>query len=150
MPKAAVSTALSRYVSEDAKTTLGDFVAEYAWVIIAVIGAILLVTLVLMQQLVRKGHKDASLIRATETDELTGLYNRDYFLEYAGQMQREHPDKPMDAVVVNIDRFHAVNAMNGREFGDQILRALGNEIHEAALDAGGIAGRFEADRFDLF
>ena len=150
VPKAAVSTALSRYVSEDAKTTLGDFVAKYAWVIIAVIGAILLVTLVLMQQLVRKGHKDASLIRATETDELTGLYNRDYFLEYAGQMQREHPDKPMDAVVVNIDRFHAVNAMNGREFGDQILRALGNEIHEAALDAGGIAGRFEADRFDLF
>ena len=150
VPKAAVSTALSRYVSEDAKTTLGDFVAEYAWVIIAVIGAILLVTLVLMQQLVRKGHKDASLIRATETDELTGLYNRDYFLEYAGQMQREHPDKPMDAVVVNIDRFHAVNAMNGREFGDQILRALGNEIHEAALDAGGIAGHFEADRFDLF
>ena len=150
VPKAAVSTALSRYVSEDAKATLGDFVAKYAWVIIAVIGAILLVTLVLMQQLVRKGHKDASLIRATETDELTGLYNRDYFLEYAGQMQREHPDKPMDAVVVNIDRFHAVNAMNGREFGDQILRALGNEIHEAALDAGGIAGRFEADRFDLF
>ena len=150
VPKAAVSTALSRYVSEDAKTTLGDFVAKYAWVIIAVIGAILLVTLVLMQQLVRKGHKDASLIRATETDELTGLYNRDYFLEYAGQMQREHPDKPMDAVVVNIDRFHAVNAMNGREFGDQILRALGNEIHEAALDAGGIAGHFEADRFDLF
>ena len=150
VPKAAVSTALSRYVSEDAKTTLGDFVAEYAWVIIAVIGAILLVTLVLMHQMVRKRHKDASLIRATETDELTGLYNRDYFLEYAGQMQREHPDKPMDAVVVNIDRFHAVNAMNGREFGDQILRALGNEIHEAALDAGGIAGRFEADRFDLF
>jgi len=150
VPKAAVNTALSRYISEDAKTTLGDFVSRYAWIIIAVIGAILLVTLALMHRLIRKGRRDASLIRATETDELTGLYNRDYFLEYAGRMRREHPDKPMDAVVMNIDRFHAVNASNGREFGDQVLRALGNELHEAALDAGGIAGRFEADRFDLF
>ena len=150
VPKAAVNTALSRYISEDAKTTLGDFVSRYAWVIIAVIGAILLVTLALMHRLIRKGRRDASLIRATEMDELTGLYNRDYFLEYAGRMRLEHPDKPMDAVVMNIDRFHAVNASNGREFGDQVLRALGNELHEAALDAGGIAGRFEADRFDLF
>ena len=150
VPVASVNSALSRYISEDAKTTLGDFIAEHAWIITVVIGAILLVILALMLRSMRKGRKAASLIRATERDELTGLYNRDYFLEYAGRMRREHPDKPMDAVVLNIDRFHAVNAMNGREFGDQVLRAVGKELHDAALEAGGIAGRFEADRFDLF
>ena len=150
VPDSAVDTALSRYISEDAKTTLSDFIAEHAWMITAVFSAILLVTMALMLRSVRTERKASNLIRATETDELTGLYNRDYFLEYAARMRREHPDSPMDAVVLNIDRFHAVNAMNGRKFGDQVLRTLAGEIREAALEAGGIAGRFEADRFDVF
>lgn len=150
VPKATVNTALSRYMSEDAKTTLRDFISDNAWIIIPVIIAILLVILFLMLQSMQTGRKAASLIQVTETDELTGLYNRDYFLAYAGQINREHPEKHMDAVVLNIDRFHAVNALNGRDFGDRVLRALGNEIRVAAEDAGGIAGRFEADRFDLY
>ena len=43
-----------------------------------------------------------------------------------------------------------MNALNGREFGDHVLRILGSEIREAAEEAGGIAGRFEADRFDIW
>jgi len=53
-------------------------------------------------------------------------------------------------VVLNIDRFHSVNATNGRAFGDLVLKTLGNELQAAAKEAGGIAGRFEADRFDLY
>ena len=150
VPAATVNTALSRYITADAKTTLGDFVARYAGVIIVVIAAIAMVILVLMLRSMSSERRAERLIRATETDELTGLYNRDYFLEYAGRIRREHPEKPMDAVVLNIDRFHAVNAMSGREFGDQVLRSLGGELREAAAEDGGIAGRFEADRFDLF
>ena len=150
IPNATFDTALSRYITEDAKTTLGDFISKYAWIIIPVIILILLVILFLMLQSMKAGRKAASLIRATENDEMTGLHNRDYFLAYAGQMCREHPEKHMDAVVLNIDRFHAVNATNGREFGDQVLRTLGSEIRAAAEEAGGIAGRFEADRFDLY
>ena len=150
VPKSSVSTALSHYITEDAKTTLGDFLSERAGIIIPVIAVLLLVILLLMLRSMQAGRRADALIRATETDALTGLYNRDYFLEYAGQMRREHPEKHMDAVVLNIDRFHAVNAMNGRDFGDRILRALGSEIRSAAEEAGGIAGRFEADRFDLY
>jgi EAL domain-containing protein (putative c-di-GMP-specific phosphodiesterase class I) len=40
--------------------------------------------------------------------------------------------------------------MHGREFGDRVLCALGHEIRAAADAAGGIAGRFEADRFDIY
>ena len=150
VPTAAVNTALSRYIAEDAKTTLGDFLAQHIWWIIGIIAAVLLVILLLMIRSMRSKRKAESLIKATETDELTGLYNRDYFLQYAGRMRREHPDRPMDAVVLNIDRFHAVNALNGRDFGDQVLRSLGSELRDAAQETGGIAGRFEADRFDLY
>jgi len=150
VPKASVNTALSRYMTQDAKITLGDFIRENVWLVIGIIGLILAVILFLMIRSMHRNRNAAKLIHATETDELTGLYNRDYFLEYAGRMQREHPEKQMDAVVLNIDRFHSVNATNGRAFGDLVLKTLGNELQAAAKEAGGIAGRFEADRFDLY
>ena len=90
------------------------------------------------------------LIAATETDELTGLYNRDFFFQYANRMYRAHPKLPMDAIVLNIEQFHSINALNGRDFGDRVLRTLGSEIHAVANETGGIAGRFEADRFDIY
>ena len=35
----------------------------------------------------------------------------------------------MDKVVLDIDQFHIVNSISGREFGDLVLKALGEEIH---------------------
>ena len=150
VPDVTVSSSLSRYITEDAKPTLLDFVREHYLAVIAVIGVILLAILALMLRSMRSERKAAKLISATETDALTGLYNRDYFLQYATDMHRDHPETLMDAVVVNIDRFHSVNALNGRGFGDQVLRTLGKEIREVAEESGGIAGRFEADRFDIW
>ena len=150
VPQSTVTSALNRYITKDAQTSLEDFLEDHLWLIIGITAAIFLVILLLMLRNMRAHRQAARLIAATETDTLTGLYNRDYFLEYAGRMNREHPDTPMDAIVLNIDRFHALNAMNGREFGDRVLQTLGDEIKSAAAETGGIAGRFEADRFDLY
>lgn len=150
VPDSEVHSALSRYIAEDSRTTLQDIIRENAWGIVAAAVATALVILVLLLRSRRSEQKSEKLISATETDNLTGLYNRDYFLQYAARMRREHPDQPMDAVVLNIDRFHSVNALNGRNFGDQVLRMLGGEIHEATLESGGIASRFEADQFDIY
>ena len=150
VPESTVNAALSHYIAEDAKSTLWDFVDEHRLLVFAVTGVLLVLILVLMIRSLRAERKASQLIAATETDQLTGLYNRDYFLQYAERMNREHPGTPMDAIVLNIDRFHALNALNGRDFGDQVLRSLGNEIRDAAQETGGIAGRFEADRFDIF
>lgn len=150
VPDFSVNTALSFYTAEDAKESLWDTVERNPWGFIAAIGTVLVVILVLMLRSMRAEKKAARLISATETDQLTGLYNRDFFLQYASDLNREHPEKPMDAVVMNIDRFHSVNALNGRNFGDRVLYALGSGIREAAAQDGSIAGRFEADRFDLF
>ena len=90
------------------------------------------------------------LISAAEYDKLTLLYNRNFFFEYANRIYTYHPEYKMDAIVMDIDSFHTVNALNGREFGDNVLRLLGNEIRAFLAETEGIASRFEADRFDIY
>ena len=150
IPASMVHTALSVYITEDARLSLSDVLKDNLAAVMAIAAAVVLVILALLVRSMRTEKKARLLISATETDGLTGLYNRDYFFQYANRMCREHPDTPMDAIVLNIEQFHMINALNGREFGDQILRVLGNEIRLTAKEAGGIGGRFGADRFDIF
>ena len=152
-PDSAVNAALSYYFTEDAKVGFGDFIRENLAVFIAVIAVIAVVILLLVLRSIRSEHKASAgqkLIHATEIDELTGLYNRRYFYEYANRMHSEHPEKPMDAIALNIENFHSVNALNGRSFGDQVLRALGEEIRAALTGTEGIACRSEGDGFAIY
>ena len=150
VPVSTVNSALSFYVTEDARITLGDFISDHLAAVMAIIAAVMLVIILFMVRSIRAERRARQLISATETDTLTGLYNRDYFFQYANRMRNEHPDTPMDAIVMNIEQFHSVNAVNGWEFGDKVLRVLGSEIHAVAKERAGIAGRFGADRFDIF
>ncbi len=90
------------------------------------------------------------LISAAEHDALTMLYSRNFFFEYANRIHHYHPDWHMDAVVLNIEQFHSVNALNGREFGDKVLRTIGDEIRAFLSETEGIASRIEADRFAVY
>ena len=90
------------------------------------------------------------LISAAEHDRLTMLYSRNFFYEYANNLYKYHPELHMDAVVMNIEQFHTINALNGRDFGDDILRLIGNEIRAFLAETEGIASRFEADRFEIY
>lgn len=90
------------------------------------------------------------LISAAEHDRLTDLYTRNFFFEYAGRLYRYHPEMHMDAVVMNIEQFHSINAVNGRDFGDEVLRLIGSEIRSFLSQSEGIASRIEADRFDIY
>ena len=90
------------------------------------------------------------LISAAEHDPLTMLYSKNFFFEYASRIHQYHPEWHMDAIVINIDHFHSINALNGREFGDSVLRAIGDEIRAFLSGTDGIASRIEADRFDIF
>ena len=150
VPGTAVSAALFNYIAENAKLTFSDFIADHLRLVMAAVAAVLLVIVALLLANMKAARRANRLISATETDDLTGLYNRKFFFQYAERMYRDHPDTPMDAIVLNIERFHSVNALNGREFGDQVLRTLGNELRALAEETEGIAGRFEADRFDVY
>lgn len=90
------------------------------------------------------------LISAAEHDLLTGLYSRNFFLEYANRLYKYHPELELDAIVLNIEQFHSINAVNGREFGDVVLKSIGREIQQFLQDTFGIASRFEADSFHIY
>ena len=90
------------------------------------------------------------LISAAERDKLTMLYTRNFFYEYANRLYSYHSDKHFDAISMNIEQFHTINAVNGRDFGDNILRVLGSIIRTFLCETTGIAGRFEADSFIIY
>ena len=90
------------------------------------------------------------LISAAEHDRLTMLYSRNFFFEYAHRLFHYTPGLRLDAVVMNIEQFHTINAVNGRDFGDDVIRVIGAEIRAFLSESHGIATRFEGDRFAFY
>lgn len=88
-----------------------------------------------------------ALISSAERDPLTGLYNRDFFYRYAVNLDETCADTEMDAVVIDVRRFHMINERYGKTYADGILRWLGDRLREATERYGGIACRREADTF---
>ncbi|MBQ6503692.1 MAG: EAL domain-containing protein [Flexilinea sp.] len=153
MPDTAINSSLTYYSKTETHTSFSEFIRDNLRDVFIVITAIFLIIVFLLLASLRaekRANKGQQLISATETDNLTGLYNRNFFYEYANRMYHEHPENPMDAFVLNIEQFHSVNALNGRNFGDHVLSVLGNEIKTYLDGTEGIAGRIEADRFDIY
>ncbi len=94
--------------------------------------------------------EDKEIISKTERDELTGLYNREYFYSYAERMDSRHKEIAMDAAVININHFHIINERYGRAYGDDVLRAVAKALTEEAHTDGGLVCRREADTFLVY
>ena len=90
-----------------------------------------------------------SIIELTEKDAVTGLYVRDFFFEYIRQIEGRRK-APVDVLVFNIDRFHMVNEMYGREAGNAVLRRVADTLNEVLDDNIIIACRPEADTFYVY
>ena len=94
--------------------------------------------------------EDSDIILATETDRLTGLYNKEFFFQYCTKSDVYVPGRAMDAIAVNVSRFHLVNELKGRTFGDKVLCALADEIKYFAFQSEGLAGRGGSDLFFVY
>ena len=95
-------------------------------------------------------YEDRTFIRHTEKDVLTGLYTKAFFFEYIRQMEKDSTLGDMDVVVLNIEHFHLVNEMHGRETGDSVLRRTGKMLTEFFSGEFSIACRPDADTFYLY
>ena len=71
-------------------------------------------------------------------------------MEYALQYDERNPELIMDALVINFTRFHLLNELKGRRFGDKVLLAIADGIRSVILSAGGIACRYDADTFYVY
>lgn len=153
IPESLINSSLTTNTFLEEQVTFGKFIRDNMVSVLAIVSAVALVIIVLLLRSIkaeRRAISEQQLISAVETDTLTGLYNRNFFFEYANRTHRENPERRMDAVVLNIEQFHTVNELHGREFGDLVLRALGEEIRAFLNETDGIGGRFEGDRFDIF
>jgi len=94
--------------------------------------------------------ENRNIIRSTERDQLTGLYNKDFFFNYANQYDVYHQDMDMDAIVVNISHFHMINERHGKAYGDDVLRRVGGRIRQSVSGEGGIVCRRDGDTFLIY
>jgi len=83
-------------------------------------------------------------------DELTGLFNRRYFLDRLAislGAARRHT-LPLGLCLCDVDEFKQVNDTHGHAAGDSVLRKLGGLIRDS-LRAEDLAGRLGGDEFCL-
>ena len=153
IPDSTVNSSLTDHSFMDEKVTFDQFLRDNLLLVVSVLATIMLLIITLVLQNIRSERKaswERELISAVELDSLTQLYNQNFFFEYANRIHQRNPEPQMDAIVMNIEQFHSVNELNGREFGDQVLRVLGEEIRAFLSQTEGIGARFEADRFDIY
>ncbi|MEA3368236.1 MAG: diguanylate cyclase [Planctomycetota bacterium] len=82
------------------------------------------------------------------TDDLTGLWNRRYFLDMLSRECRRTARTGADLALamVDVDRFKVVNDTHGHPFGDRVLREVAKVMqHEAR--AADLVARFGGEEF---
>jgi two-component system cell cycle response regulator len=80
---------------------------------------------------VLRGAMQASL-QAAVTDGLTGLHNRRYLDNHLGVLFSDEAtrNRPLAALILDIDRFKAINDSYGHESGDEVLRAFADRVRQ--------------------
>ena len=90
-------------------------------------------------------HRDAEA--AASTDALTGLPNRRYFDEFVGLLaQRRRAGDAVGVLMVDIDKFKALNDTHGHATGDEVLRGVASAIVSAVREDD-VPARFGGEEF---
>jgi diguanylate cyclase (GGDEF)-like protein len=90
-------------------------------------------------------HRDAE--SRASTDALTGLPNRRYFDEFCGLLaRRRRAEDAVGVLMIDIDRFKAVNDSHGHAVGDEVIRAVGQAIASAVREDD-VPARFGGEEF---
>ncbi len=83
-------------------------------------------------------------------DVLTGIFNKNKFIEETRQLLDEYPDDKMTFVRMDIDRFQLINAFYGTAAGDEVLKFVAESVKNYAKKyQKATYGRIEADVFAI-
>lgn len=92
-----------------------------------------------------KLRETAALINRAERDDLTGLYNKQFFWENVAEKLRQNPDLKFDMMCIGIERFKLINETFGTAKADELLKYMAQLINKASRPI--YAARFNADMF---
>ena len=86
----------------------------------------------------------------SRVDGLTGLYNRRYWqerLDFSFKLARRQ-NKPITAMMLDIDHFKKVNDTFGHQAGDKVIKALSDVIRRSIRETD-LAGRYGGEEFGI-
>ncbi|MDD3218079.1 MAG: EAL domain-containing protein [Lachnospiraceae bacterium] len=93
-----------------------------------------------------KLRETAAMINKAEKDELTGLYNKQFFYEKVQEKLLQSPEESFDILCIGVERFKLINETYGDKKGDEVLCHIAQVMLEACRGMN-ICGRFAADEF---
>ena len=90
-----------------------------------------------------------AVARLARLDALTGIANRRTLTDRLAQEWRRCAREalPVSLLVVDVDRFKAVNDAHGHAGGDEVLRLVADVVTAATLRPGDLAARYGGDEF---
>jgi diguanylate cyclase (GGDEF)-like protein len=82
-------------------------------------------------------------------DALTGLYNRNFFINTLGDWikESEEDQSVISVLIFDIDNFRIINDCNGMVVGDEIITSFGKILSTYNCENNVIVSRFHADIF---
>jgi diguanylate cyclase (GGDEF)-like protein len=90
----------------------------------------------------------AQVQRQASMDDLTGLHNHRFFVDYLGQQVAiaERLNTPLAVLMVDIDHFKALNDSHGHQAGDAALAAFADTLR-ACVRRSDLAARYGGEEF---
>ena len=95
-------------------------------------------------------HSVATIKRLTNTDQLTGVWTRSQFFEVADLAYRQavRYQRPLSAIMIDIDRFKMLNEMHGYVVGDLVLGTVARNLVSRLRDSD-LLCRYGGEEFVL-
>lgn len=76
------------------------------------------------------------LVHSKAKDPLIGFSKRKQLIKYFDHLVAHSPDKEKAILAINIDRFHSINDLFGRNIGDQVILKLTELVRLNMYDFG--------------
>ncbi len=92
---------------------------------------------------------NAELHRISSRDNLTGLANRHSFEAHCGTLWQQTlaAGAPLSAILIDIDKFKAVNDLRGHLYGDKVLARVASLLQQSLRGKDDFAARFGGEEF---
>ncbi len=92
---------------------------------------------------------NAELHRISSRDNLTGLANRHSFEVHCGTLWQQTlaAGAPFSAILIDIDKFKAVNDLRGHLYGDKVLARVASLLQQSLRGKDDFAARFGGEEF---
>ena len=104
--------------------------------------------LVILHEITKRKELEEELQRIASTDALTGAWNRRFLFEQAGRefLRAKRYNRPLCAVMLDIDRFKRLNDKRGHDVGDEALKLLVKAC-QSSIRGGDLFGRIGGEEF---